>query len=123
VADEPRGKLPTLEVALLGTLAMASAICVRMWLIMSDIREALNDPNAMAFIITDNGIKSDNAKSETMLNHARDGFADTERVVALFSVALALVAIALFVRIYKADATRPAVKQALHTKRKRPASR
>lgn len=117
MADEPRGKLPTLEVALLGTLAMASAICVRMWLIMSDIREALNDPNAMAFIITDNGIKSDNAKSETMLNHAREGFADTERVVALFSVALALVAIALFVRIYKTD-KRPARSRQLTASRR-----
>lgn len=123
MADEPRGKLPTLEVALVGTLAMASLICVRLWFIMGEIRDALTDPNAMAFIITDNGIKSDSKKAETMLANAQAGFADTERVVGVFSVALLLIAVALTIRILKPSfATRTGDQPVRQTKRKRPAS-
>ena len=119
---EPRGKLPTLEVALIGTLLMASLICVRLWYIMGEIRDALTDPNAMAFIITDSGIKSDSKKAEGMLESARLGFADTERVVAVFSVALILIALALVARLWRRpDVARDAIaRQNGRTKKKRP---
>lgn len=124
MADAPRGNLPTLEVALVGTLAMASMICLRLWFIMSDIRDALTDPMAMAIIITDDSIKSDSARTEGMLNNARSSFADTEKVVGLFSVALALVAIALILRILRSKrATQTGEQHARQAKRKRPASR
>ena len=122
MAGEPNGKLPTLEVALIGTLAMASLICVRLWFIMDDIRLALTDPNAMAFIITDNGIKSDNKQAEVMIDNARLGFYDTERVVAVFSVALILIALSLAFRIWKRPLVAPRIAnlQSQRTKRKRP---
>lgn len=122
MADEQKGKLPTLEVALIGTLLMASLICVRLWFIMGEIREALTDPNAMAFIITDGGsIKSDSAKAEGMIEGARLGFQDTERVVAVFSVALILIAIALVVRVWRRPNVAPGAigQQIGRTKRKR----
>ena len=119
---EPRGKLPTLEVALIGTLLMASLICVRLWFIMGDIREALTDPNAMAFIITEGSIKSDSEKAEKMLGSAQAGFADTERVVGVFSVALILIALALVARLWRRpDVARDAIsRQNGRTKKKRP---
>lgn len=122
MADEPKGNSPTLEVALIGTLIMASLICVRLWQIMSQIREALTDPNAMAFIITEGSIKSDSQKAEQMLGSAQAGFADTEGVVAIFSVALALIALALVVRVWRRPsvARNPSSLQSVRTKRKRP---
>ena len=69
--------IPTLELALLGTLIIADAVCVRLWMIMEDIRLALTDPNAMAIIITQDSIKSDNARVENQLNTARSAFEDT----------------------------------------------
>jgi hypothetical protein len=122
VAGEPKGKLPSLEVALIGTLFMAALICLRLWFIMADIRQALTDPNAMAFIITDNGIKSDNKQAEVMIDNARLGFHDTERVVAIFSVALLLIAVALVVRIWQRPVVAPGIagQQSQRTKRKRP---
>jgi hypothetical protein len=51
--------MPTLEVALLGTLFIADAVCVRLWMIMEDIRLALTDPGAMAIIVTEDSIKSE----------------------------------------------------------------
>lgn len=122
MGDEQRGKLPTLEVAMIGTLLMASLICARLWFIMADIRQALTDPMTMAVLITEDSIKSDNKKAEGMLENARIGFADTERIVGLFSVALILIAVALTVRIYKGSATRNADQHDRQTKRKRPAS-
>ena len=92
---------PTLEMALVGTLFIADAVCVRLWLIMEDIRLALNDPGAMAIIITDNSIKSDSARVENQLNTARSAFEDTERATAVFSVCLALITLALLARMIK----------------------
>lgn len=86
---------------MIGTLLMASLICVRLWFIMADIRQALTDPMTMAVLITEDSIKSDNKKAEGMLENARLGFEDTERIVALFSVALLLIAVALVVRMAK----------------------
>jgi hypothetical protein len=107
VGDAPRGKLPALEVALVGTLIMASAICVKMWMIMADIRQALTDPMTMAVLITEDSIKADNKKAEGMLEGARTGFADTERVVVVFSVALILIAVALVARVLKRGSSPP----------------
>ena len=81
-----------IELALSGTLVIASAICVRLWLIMGDIDNSLNDPHAMAFIITDSGIKSDSASAEDQLAKASSSFADTEKMLAVFSVCLAVIA-------------------------------
>lgn len=125
MAGEQRGKLPALEVALIGTLGMASLICLRLWFIMDDIRLALTDPNAMALIVTEGTIKSDSAQAEGMLDNARLGFHDTERVVAVFSVALALIGIALVFRVVRRPVVAPGNcwttdKQ---TKRKRPLTR
>lgn len=125
MAGEPRGKLPALEVAMIGTLLMASLICVRLWSIMSDIRSALTDPMTMAVLITEDSIKADNKKAEGMLDSARLGFADTEKVVGVFSVALILIALALAFRVWR----RPGVardssdQQNGQTKRKRPPTR
>lgn len=99
--DGPRGKLPSLEVALIGTLLMASLICAKLWFIMEDIRMALTDPMTMAVLITEDSIKADNKKAEGMLENARAGFADTEKVVGIFSVALIVIAVALIVRMFK----------------------
>ena len=90
-----------LELALSGTLVIASAICVRLWFIMGDIDNSLNDPHAMAFIITDSGIKSDSAGAEDQLAQASSSFADTEKMLAVFSVCLAMIGIALIVRVVK----------------------
>ena len=54
--DERNEGVKILEWAMVGTLAIATAICVRLWFIMEDIRLALTDPNAMAFIIADDKI-------------------------------------------------------------------
>lgn len=119
MAGEQRGKLPSLEVALVGTLLMASLICVRLWFIMGEIRSALTDPMTMAVIITEDSIKADNKASEGMLNNARVGFADTEKVVGLFSVALILIAIALAIRVVARKAPDSTAVQDQRTKRKR----
>lgn len=103
----PTAKVNVLELALVGTLAIACAICVRLWFIMEEIRLALTDPNAMAFIITDNGIKSDSAKAEGMLNSARHGFADTETALSIFSVCLVMICLALALRFWRARAEAP----------------
>ena len=105
--NEKSGNLPSLEVAMIGTLAMASAICMKLWFIMSDIRQALTDPMTMAILITEDSIKADNKASEGMLNSARLGFADTERIIGVFSVALILIAIALAVRVLKRGSSQP----------------
>lgn len=120
--DERNDKLPSLEIAMIGTLLMASAICVRLWFIMADIRQALTDPMTMAVLITEDSIKADNKAAEDMLNSARLGFADTERVVAVFSVALILIAIALVVRVWRRPhvARNSVAQQSQRTKRKRP---
>ena len=96
-----------LELALSGTLVIASAICVRLWLIMGDIDNSLNDPHAMAFIITDNGIKSDSPFAEDQLAKASSSFADTEKMLAVFSVCLAMIGIALIVRVIKRYKAKP----------------
>jgi hypothetical protein len=102
VRKEKSKTVPTLELALVGTLFIADAVCVRLWLIMEDIRLALNDPGAMAIIITDNSIKSDSSRVENQLNTARSAFEDTERATAVFSVCLALITLALLARMMKA---------------------
>ncbi len=91
-----------LEVALVGTLAIACAICVRLWFIMGQIRSALTDPNAMAFIITEGAIKSDSLSAETQIANAQSGFRDTEGALAIFSVCLAMIGLALIMRFLKA---------------------
>jgi len=93
--------MPTLEVALLGTLFIADAVCVRLWMIMEDIRLALTDPGAMAIIVTEDSIKSDSSRVENQLNTARSAFEDTERATAVFSVCLALITLALLARMMK----------------------
>lgn len=90
-----------LEWAMVGTLAIASSICVRLWFIMEDIRLAITDPNAMALIITEDKVLSDNKKSEAMLDNARAGFHDTENALAVFSVCILMIALAMVVRIVK----------------------
>jgi hypothetical protein len=107
VDGDQSGKAPALEVALIGTLLMASAICVKLWFIMADIRMALTDPMTMAVLITEDSIKSDNKKAEGMLESARVGFEDTERIVGVFSVALIVIAVALVVRVWKRGSSPP----------------
>lgn len=104
---EPRSKLPALEVAMVGTLLMASLICVRLWFIMADIRMALTDPMTMAVLITEDSIKSDNKKAEGMLESARLGFEDTERIIGVFSVALIVIAVALVARVWRRGSSQP----------------
>lgn len=86
---------------MIGTLAIASAICVRLWFIMEDIRLALTDPMTMAVIVTDDGIRADNKKAEGMLEGARHGFQDTENALAVFSVCIIMIALAMAMRIYR----------------------
>lgn len=107
---------------MIGMLLMASAICVKLWFIMADIRQALTDPMTMAVLITEDSIKADNKKAESMLESARLGFADTEKIIGLFSVALALVALALVVRVWRRSdvARNEDALQSQRTKRKRP---
>lgn len=93
--------VPTLEMALVGTLFIADAVCVRLWMIMEDIRLSLTDPGAMAIIVTENSIKSDSARVENQLNSARSAFEDTERATAVFSVCLGLITLALIARMVK----------------------
>jgi hypothetical protein len=106
----PSGKpVNTLELALVGTLAIASAICLRLWFIMGDIRAALTDPNAMVLIVTEGSIKSDSARAETQLANAQSGFRATEGALAVFSVCLAMICLAMAARFWKAraEARRP----------------
>lgn len=109
--DEKSENVKILEWAMVGTLVIATAICIRLWFIMEDIRTALTDPNAMAFIIADDKIHSDNKSAETMINGAKAGFHDTESALAVFSVCVAMIALAMAFRIWKPAAT-------LNTKRK-----
>lgn len=97
-----------LELALIGTLAIACAICIRLWFIMAEIREALTDPNAMAFIIVDGSVKSDSAKAETQLSNAQAGFHDTEAALSIFSVCLAMIVLAMVMRFAKVKTARAA---------------
>jgi hypothetical protein len=97
--------LKALEVALVGTLLIASAICVRLWFIMAQIREALTDPNAMVLIVTEGSIKSDSAKAEAQLAGAQSGFQDTEGALAVFSVCLAMIGLAMIMRFWKGTTT------------------
>lgn len=90
-----------LEWAMVGTLAIASAICIRLWFIMEDIRLALTDPNAMAYIIADDKIHADSKKAEDMLNGAKAGFHDTEAALAVFSTCVGMIAIAMIVRLLR----------------------
>jgi hypothetical protein len=102
----PSGKpVNTLELALVGTLAIASAICLRLWFIMGEIRKALTDPNAMVLIVTEGSIKSDSALAETQLANAQSGFQATEGSLAVFSVCLAMIGLALITRFLKARKT------------------
>lgn len=96
--------LSNLELALIGTLVIASTICIRLWFIMGDIDSALNDPGAMVYLITDNGIKSDSEGAEQKLNSAAAGFQDTEKLLAVFTVCLAMIAAALAIRMLKKPA-------------------
>lgn len=101
----PSGKpVQTLELALVGTLAIASAICLRLWFIMGDIRAALTDPSAMVLIVTEGSIKSDSAQAETQLANAQSGFRDTEGALAVFSVCLAMIGLALLLRFWRSRA-------------------
>lgn len=93
-----------LEWAMVGTLAIASAICVRLWFIMEEIRLALTDPNAMAFIIADDKIHADSKKAEDMLNGAKAGFQDTEAALAVFSTCVMMIALAMAIRLWKTKA-------------------
>ena len=88
-----------LQIALIGTLAIADAICIKLWLVMEEIRLALNDPHAMAFIITDEKVVSDSKKAEAMLDSAQSGFRDTESAVLLFSVTLTLITLAMILKV------------------------
>ncbi len=99
--DERNEGVKILEWAMVGTLAIATAICVRLWFIMEDIRLALTDPNAMAFIIANDKIHSDSKHAEDMLNGARAGFRDTENALAVFSVCVLMIALAMAMRIWK----------------------
>ena len=103
MVKEKSKTIPTLELALLGTLFIADAVCVRLWMIMEDIRLALTDPEAMVVIVVDGAIKSDSAHTEKQLNSARSAFEDTERATAVFSVCLALITIALLARMLRAS--------------------
>ncbi len=100
MTDE-RSESSNLHLALVGTLVVADAVCVRLWFIMEEIRLALTDPNAMAFIITDDKIVSDSKKSEDMLASAQGGFHDAERAVLVFSACLSLITLAMAMRIIK----------------------
>ena len=104
MGDAKPSKIQPLELALVGTLAIACAICLRLWFIMEQIREALTDPQAMAFIIVEGSIKSDSAKAETQLAGAQAGFRDTEAALSIFSVCLAMICLALAMRFWKARA-------------------
>jgi len=97
--------IKALEVALVGTLLIASAICARLWFIMGQIREALTDPNAMVLIVTEGAIKSDSAKAEAQLAGAQSGFNDTEGALAVFSVCLVMIGLAMIVRFWKGATT------------------
>lgn len=88
-----------LQIALIGTLVIADAICVKLWFVMEEIRLALTDPNAMAFIITNDKVVSDSRKAEAMLDSAQSGFKDTESAVLLFSVTLTLITSAMMLRV------------------------
>lgn len=101
MGDEKKGNVRPLELALIGTLAIACAICVRLWFIMDQIREALTDPEAMVLIVVDGVIKSDSAKAETQLAGAQAGFRDTEAALSIFSVCLAMIVLAMVMRIVK----------------------
>lgn len=88
-----------LKIALIGTLAIADAICIKLWFVMEEVRLALTDPNAMAFIITNEKVVSDSKKAEAMLDSAQRGFKDTESAVLLFSVTLTLITLAMMLRV------------------------
>ena len=109
---------------MIGTLFIANVICIRLWLIMAEIREAVNDPMAMALIITDNGIKSDSAQAEQQLQHAQSGFEQTEQSTAIFSVCLAMITIAMIGRLIKKYffAPKAITDYNQHTNKKRPLS-
>jgi hypothetical protein len=116
----PAGKSDSsnLHLALVGTLIVADAVCVRLWFIMEEIRMALTDPMAMAFIITDDKVVSDNKASEAMLASAKGGFHDAERAVLLFSVCLGLITVAMLMRIIRGT-TRPGEGDSVSGVRKR----
>lgn len=101
--DKP---INALEIALVGTLLIASAICARLWFIMGQIRDALTDPNAMVLIVTEGSIKSDSAKAEAQLAGAQAGFRDTEGALAVFSVCLAMIGLAMIVRFWRGATAR-----------------
>jgi hypothetical protein len=86
---------------MIGTMFVASAICVRLWYITASIRKAITDPHTMALIITEDSVKSDNASSEAMLNGARSGIDETEASLMLFAVCLAMIGAALVARIFR----------------------
>lgn len=94
-------ELSALELSMVGTMAIASSICVRLWFVITDIRKAITDPNTMALIITEDSVKSDNASAEAMLAGARSGIDETEASLMLFSVCLAMIAGALAVRLFQ----------------------
>lgn len=100
MADE-RSDTGNLQLALIGTLVVADAVCVRLWFIMEEIRLALTDPNAMAFIITDDKVLSDSKTSENMLESAKGGFHDAERAVVVFSACLMVITFAMGMRLLK----------------------
>jgi len=105
---------------MVGTLAIATAICVRLWFIMEDIRLALTDPNAMAFIIADDKIHSDNKNAESMINGAKAGFHDTENALAVFSVCVMMIALAMAMRIWKQKKAEATASEASTANRPRP---
>lgn len=100
MADE-RSDSGNLQLALIGTLIVADAVCVRLWFIMEEIRLALTDPNAMVLLITDDKILSDSKTSENMLESAKGGFHDAERAVLVFSTCLVVITFAMAMRVIK----------------------
>lgn len=90
-----------LEIALAGTLAVGSLICIRLQMVTADMREGLTDKDAMAFFMTDEGVVSDSTKAASKLNSASMGLNETEQLVTLFAVSLAAISIALAWRIWR----------------------
>jgi hypothetical protein len=111
-----------LEMALIGTLVVADMICIRLWFIMGSIREALTDPMAMAFIITEGTIKSDSKKAEQQLDAAQHGFKDTEGALVVFTVCVAMITLAM---VYRITLKKPQVQQqkAVFSKKKKAVKR
>lgn len=94
-------------VALAGLLAIASFSAYRTYHHTAVVQETIQSGEGLCLIITDKGIQSDSAKDEAALSSATQGLVNAQNESLILAFCCAGIAIALGVRVWRAEKSRP----------------